>query len=173
METIVTNKAHEKFNGGTPTIVDFDGLMDADDELIPIAEYIVQTTIHNADIDPNRIKFLYTSNIKKSNGRYAAVQIFDRKPMEKMINDQYDFIITIAYDVWKELEGEQKIIQLDKALCGIDTGSIDKPDLKKKSPDSNEFLDNLNHYTPKRVMDGTEIVHMTAQRVIADNKEQE
>lgn len=171
MEAIITNKEHEKFDNTTPIITDLEGFFDADEELLQIAEYVVQTTIHNSDIDPKRIKYLYTSDIKKSGGRYSAIQLYERKPIEKMISDEFDFIIIVSYDVWKELKGEQKIIQLDKALCGIDTGTLTKPGLKKKSPDSNEFLDNLNHYTPRRVMEITEMVHMTAQRVLEERKE--
>jgi len=170
MENITTNKTLERFQN-TPVIQDLEGFMDADDELMPVAEYVKQTTVHNADIDVKRIKFLYTDAIKKVSGRFAVLNLFDRKPMEKMINDEYDFIITVAYDIWKELEGEQMVIQVDKVLCGIDTGSMEKPKLSKKQPDSKEFLDNMNHFTPRRVMEVSQIVHMTGDRILEERKE--
>lgn len=170
MENLTTNKDLEKFNN-TPVYQQIDNFEDADDELKPIAEYIKQTTVHNADIEPDRIKFLYTNKPKKSGDRFCALDLIQRKPMEKMINDSFDFIVTVFYDVWKELKGEQKVIQLDKVLCGIDMGDMESQKMKKKQPDSTEYIDNMNQFTPKKVMEVSEIVHLTCQRIIEEKKE--
>ena len=172
MENFVENKDLEKFNGNTPTFVEIGEFEDADEELLPIAKYIMQTTVHNADIIPDRIKFLYTNKPKKDGGRFIITSLSLRSPIEKMISDDYDFIITVFYEVWKDLQGEQKVILLDKALCGIDMGSMDSPKIKKKSPDSKEYIDNMNHFTPRKVMEVSEMVHLTCQRIMEEKAEE-
>jgi hypothetical protein len=157
----------------TPVLpADFEGYMDADDELMVIAEHIKDTTTHNADIEPERIKFLYcTKNPRKEGGRFVLTSLIKRSDIEKMVNDDYDYIITVFYDVWKDLDDSNKIIQLDKSLCGIDMGTMDNPSLGKKTPDTREFNDNLRYYGAETVLDSSEMVDLACQRIMDERKE--
>lgn len=157
----------------TPVLPDgFDGYMDADDELRIIANHIRNATIHNSDIEPNRIKFLYcTKNPKKEGGRFVLGTLIKRTDMDKMVNDDYDYIITVYYDVWKDLDNANKILQLDKTLCGIDMGTLDKPQVGKKSTDTREFNDNLRHYGAETVLNSSEMIDLACQRIAEEKKE--
>jgi len=157
----------------TPVLPEgYEGYMDADEELSPIARHIKNNTVHNADIETNRIKFLYsTMNPKKEGGRYVLSSLTKRSDIDKMVNDDYDYIITVYYDVWKDLDEANKIIQLDKALCGIDMGTLDKPALKKATPDTREYNDNLRHYGAETVLDSSEMVDLACQRISEEKKE--
>lgn len=104
----------------TPSIQDLQSYFDADEEMKIIADYIVKHNQHNEYVQIDKIKFLYSPKPKKEGTRYSLFELIKRSEIEKMINDNYDFILTIFYDVWAKLEPEQKIIQLDKALCGIE-----------------------------------------------------
>lgn len=157
-----------KFKNLTPKIQDFTGFVDADDELREIAKYVKTTTQHNEYVEPNKVKFLYTAKPKKEGGRYVVSDLIKRSDMEKMIDDTYDFILTVFYDVWKDLGGEQKVILLDKALCGIDMAS---EKIAKKSPDSREYVSNMMHYGANKVMEISEQVDLTCQRVLEEKKE--
>ena len=94
---IATNK---KFKDLTPKIQDFTGFIDADEELREIANYVKKTTTHNEYVEPAKVKFLYSSKPKKEGGRYVVSDLIKRSDMEKMIDDTYDFILTVFYDVW-------------------------------------------------------------------------
>lgn len=157
----------------TPVLPEgYEGYMDADEELSPIARHIKNNTVHNADIETNRIKFLYsTMNPKKEGGRYVLSSLTKRSDIDKMVNDDYDYIITVYYDVWKDLDEANKIIQLDKALCGIDMGTLDKPALKKTTPDTREYNDNLRYYGAETVLDSSEMVDLACQRIFEEKKE--
>jgi hypothetical protein len=166
------SKVTQKFETTPVLPADFEGYMDADDELNPIAKHIKDTTIHNADIETNRIKFLYcTKNPKKEGGRFVLASLVKRSEIEKMVNDEYDYIVTVFYDVWKDLDEKNKTIQLDKALCGIDMGTLEKPSLSKKTPDTREFNDNLRFYGAEKVLDSSEMVDVACQRVLEERKE--
>ena len=115
--------------------------LDADEELLRIAHYIKSNTKHNADILPERIKYLYTTNTKKDGGRYVLGNLSLRSEVEKMVNDDYDYILYVHYRSWKELDIENKVIQLDKILCGVDIDLENKT--KKQSVDSKEYISNL------------------------------
>lgn len=143
---------------------------DADENLRPIAQFIKTNTIHNEYIDPNRIKFLFTSKVKKDGGRYVVGSLLQRSDIEKYVDDRYDFIVIVFYPVWVELDGKNKIIQLDKILSGVDTGTIDKPVLKKKQADSKEFVDNMKAFGADNVLNSSEIVHMTCERIVKQQK---
>lgn len=160
-----------KFKNSTPVIQNFEGFMDADDELLEIAKYIKTTTQHNEYIEPEKVKFLYSSKPKKEGGRYVISDLIKRSEMEKMIDDTYDFILTVFYDVWKDLDGEQKVVLLDKALCGIDMGSMEKQKLGKKTPDSREYINNLMYFGPEKVLKISEIVDLACNRVLEEKKE--
>ena len=172
METTTTNPTLERFNN-TPTYVNMNSFEDADDELRPIAEHVKTTTTYNEYIEPSRIKFLYQNKSPgKDGGRYTLFNLVKRTDMDKMINDTYDFILIVFYDVWKDLEGEQKVIQLDKALCGIDMGTEMSPKIGKKSPDSKEFISNMRQFGANRVMEVSEMIHLACERVVEERKEE-
>lgn len=172
-QTITENNEVELNFDVTPVLpADFEGYMDADDELSIIAKHIKDNTVHNSDIETQRIKFLYcTKSPKKEGGRFVLATLIKRSDIEKMVNDEYDYIITVFYDVWKDLDNKNKIIQLDRALCGIDMGTIDKPALGKKTPDTREFNDNLRYYGAETVLDSSEMVDLACQRVMDERRE--
>jgi len=151
---------------------DFDGYYDADEELVTIAKFIKDNTFHNENVEPDRIKFLYsTKNPKKEGGRFVLGTLTKRADIEKMVNDNYDYIITVFYDVWKDMDTKNKLIQLDKSLCGIDMGTLERPALSKKTPDTREFNDNLKHYGAETVLNSSEIVDLSCQRILEERKE--
>lgn len=157
----------------TPMLPDgYDGFMDADEELREIAVSIKNKTLHNSDIEVDKIKFLYsTKNPPKRGGRYIMSTLIKRDDIEKMIDDSYDYIITVYYDVWKDLDNENKILQLDKVLCGIDMGTLESPKVGKKSFDTQEYNDNLRHYGPEKVLDSSEMVDLACQRIMEEKRE--
>lgn len=157
----------------TPVILDLQTYMDADDEMLMIARQIVKENQHNEYVLPERIKFLYSPKPKKDGGRYSLFDLIKRSEIEKMVNDDYDFILTIFYDVWSKLEPEQKVIQLDKALCGIDMGDGEAEKLKKKSPDSKEYVSNMLFYGAEKVMQISEIVDLSCASAMEERKEKE
>lgn len=172
METTFSETVFEESlsNVSTPTI---DGdeweYNDADDELRVIARHISNNVPHNSSIEPGRIKFLYTRKPKKDGGRFIIGNLTPRSTMEKMVNNDYDFIVIVYYQVWKELDIKNKVIQLDKLLCGTDVN--EKEECKKRATDSREYTDNLNHFGPSDVLNSSEIVHMTTGRIIEEEKE--
>lgn len=175
MEKIFLNKSvlEEIEKNSTPVIQHLEGYFDADEELAPIAKKIKEYTQHNEYVETNRIKFLYSDKPKKDGGRYTLFNVVHRSDIEKMINDEFDFVLIVFYDVWKDLKAEQKIMALDKALCGIDTGSMEKPKLGKKSPDSKEYVNNLSYFGADSVMKLSEMIHLSSERIIEEKKEQE
>jgi hypothetical protein len=144
---------------------------DADDELQAISSYIRQNSEYNSDVEIERIKFLYTKSAKKVGGKYAIGDIILRSELEKMIDDSFDYIVTVYYPVWKDLTKEHKVIQLDKLLCGVDLGTIDKPSIKKKSADSREFISSIKNFGADTVIQSSEIVHLAAERIAEKEKE--
>jgi hypothetical protein len=158
----------------TPVIQELQTYMDADDEMLSIAQYIVKHNQHNEYVLPERIKFLYSPKPKKDGGRYSLFDLIKRSEIEKMVNDEFDFILTIFYDVWAKLEPEQKIIQLDKALCGIDMGDGEEIEkLKKKAPDSKEYVSNMYFYGAEKVMRISEIIDLSCASAMEERKEKE
>lgn len=158
----------------TPVIQDLQTYMDADDEMLAIAQYIVKHNQHNEYVLPERIKFLYSPKPKKDGGRYSLFDLIKRSEIEKMVNDDFDFILTIFYDVWAKLEPEQKIIQLDKALCGIDMGDGEEVEkLKKKAPDSKEYVSNMYFYGAEKVMRISEVIDLSCASAMEERKEKE
>jgi len=158
----------------TPVIQDLQTYMDADDEMLAIAQYIVKHNQHNEYVLPERIKFLYSPKPKKDGGRYSLFDLIKRSEIEKMVNDDFDFILTIFYDVWAKLEPEQKIIQLDKALCGVDMGDGEEIEkLKKKAPDSKEYVSNMYFYGAEKVMRISEVIDLSCASAMEERKEKE
>jgi len=147
------------------------GYEHADDDIKPIADYIKKITIHNEYIEPNRIKYFYTSKPKKDGGRYIIGSLIQRTDLERLVDDRYDFILTLFYPIWKDLDAKNKIIQLDKVLSGIDPGTFESASFKKKQADSKEYVSNMKFFGPDNVLDSSEIVHLACQKFVKEEKE--
>ena len=144
--------------------------LDADEELLPITSWIKSNTQHNADIKPERIKYFYTTDAKKCAGRYKLGGLSLRPETEKAINNDFDYILSVHYKSWKELNIENKVIQLDKILCGID---IDLENKTKKFPeDSKEYLSNLRCYGAEKVLNSSESTAMAIDRIVEKEKQE-
>lgn len=147
---------------------------DADDELRGIAEFIKNKTPHNSEIEPGRIKFLYTRKAKKDAGRYIAGFLMARSNMDKMVNDDYDYFIVVYHPVWKDLDSKQKAIQLDKILCGIEIAQgKDMAEVihKKKPTNSREYIENMRHFGADEVLRSSEIIDLACASAIEKEKE--
>lgn len=140
--------------------------MDADDELLEIAKFIKNNTEHNSEIEPDRVKYLYTTKAKKVGGKFVLGDLVLRSELDKLVNDEFDYILVVYYQVWKTLEIEDKVIQLDKLLCGIKDGGK-----KKEQVDSREYTANLWHYQPDRVLRSTEKIALSVENIIDKEKE--
>lgn len=162
-----------KLKNSTPIIQIIDEFEDADDEMLFIANHIKRTTQHNEYIEPSRIKFLYVPKPKKEGSVYSLFDLYKRPNIEKTIDNSYDFILSVYYDVWKDLEPEQKIMMLDKALCGIDMGNMESQKVGKNPPDSKEYKSNLRYYGAEKVMNTSEIVDLACRRIMEEKKEQQ
>ena len=158
-----------KLKNATPTIQDLETYYDADEEMLQIAKYIKKHNEHNSYVEPEKIKFLYSAKPKKDGARYVLFELTKRSDMEKMIDFNYDFILTVFYDVWKVITPEEKIIQLDKALCGIEI--VDEIKSKKKAPDSKEYVANMHMYGPDKVMELSERIDLSCITAIEARKE--
>jgi hypothetical protein len=163
----------KELKNSTPAIQDLQTYMDADDEMLMIARQIVKENQHNEYVLPQRIKFLYSPKPKKDGGRYSLFDLIKRSEIEKMVNEEFDFIMTVFYDVWAKLDPEQKVIQLDKALCGIDMGDGESEKSKKKSPDSKEYVSNMLFYGAEKVMRISEIIDLSCATAVEERKEKE
>ena len=141
---------------------------DADDELGAISKFIKNHFSHNANIEPQRIKFFYTMKTKKVGGRYTLGSLKLRDEEERALDENYDFILSVFYPVWKELDARSKVVQLDKILCGI---QMEEEKLKKKQSDSIEFVDNLYCFGVEDVIKSTEVVHLSTEQFIEKQKE--
>ena len=166
------NALEQQIKNNTPIFQSIEEYEDADDEMLFLANHIKKTTQHNEYIEPNRIKYLYSGKPKKDGSRYTLFELFKRNPMDKMINDSFDFILTVFYDVWKSLESEQKIMTLDKALCGIDMGDMENQKISKTPPDSKEYTANMRFYGADKVMNTSEMIDRACQQIIDDKKDQ-
>ena len=147
---------------------------DADDELKPIANFIASKTPHNSEIDPNRIKFLYTNKVKKEGGRFGLGNLSMRSDIERLVNNEYDYIVTIYYPVWKDLDSKNKAIQLDKILCGVELApGKDAAEIlvKKKPSDSREYTENMKHFGAEEVLKSSEIIDLAVQKIMQDAAE--
>lgn len=156
----------------TPQLDSSFTMMDADEELLPIAKFILRKSSHHEDVDIEKIKFLYTSKAKKDGGRYILGDLVKRPDYEILINPDYDFCMMIYYPVWKELSMEHKVIQLDKLLCGIEV-KTDTEELKigKKPKDCREYMDNMHQFGLTKVVESSDIVHLTCERLAEEAKE--
>lgn len=143
----------------------------ADDEPLKIAEFIQQKTQHNEYINPKRINFQFSEKLIKEGGRYVLGTLKKRDPEEIIINGEFDFIVKISYKIWKELDIENKVIQLDKILSGIDIGTSETPKMAKKQYDSKEFIENLKFFGIEKVINSSEVVHLACERIIEKEKE--
>lgn len=154
----------------TPIYAEMGDYEEADDNIRPLASYIKEKTVHNEYIEPERIKFLFTTKIKKDGGRYVLGTLVQRPDYERYIDDKYDFIVFIFYPIWKDLDPKNKIIQLDKILSGIDMGSFENTSLKKKQADSKEYVSNMKFFGPDNVLDSSEAVHLACESFVEREK---
>jgi len=141
--------------------------MDADEEMIELSKHIVENTLHNCDIEPERIKFLYTTKPKKDGIKYVTGHLVARSEIERMVNDEFDYVIIIFYKVWKALDMENKIIQLDKLLCGVTV-----EEAKKYNVDSKEYIANMKHYGTEKVLEATEAVDIAINSILDKEKDE-
>jgi hypothetical protein len=170
LESITTPEIQTEINGKEIVFVGNLQYIEADDELLPIARWIKSNVDHNSEINPEKIKFLYTTKPKKDGGRYVLGNLMLRSEVEKMVNDDYDYILPIHYKSWKELDLENKIIQLDKILCGVEVDYLEGK-TKKKAIDSKEYINNLHFYGAEKVINSSEMVDMTIHRIVSEEKE--
>ena len=94
-----------------------------------------------------------------------------RNEIEKNIEDAYDYVLTVYYAVWKQLDPTQKVISLDKALCGISLGHGEEIKLGKATPDCSEFKTNMKQYGADDVMNTSEIITLACIRIAEEIKE--
>ncbi len=168
MEGKIFSNLHEIEHLITPDIAVGEwSYIDTDDELQLMAEFIKKYSMHHESIDVNRIKFIYTKKHKKISGRFIIGDIILRSEMEKIVNDDYDYIICVDYAAWKELDSKNKVMQLDKLLCGIDAGDS----LKKKAADSREYIDNLQFFGADNALNSSYIVDLCISRIVDKEKD--
>jgi len=142
---------------------------DADDELTPIAKFLASKASHDSEIDPNRIKFFYTTKVKKDGGKFIIGTLSAIDELSRMINDKYDYILCIYYPVWKDLDSKNKAIQLDKILCGVDLApgkDAAEVVVKKKPTNIREYEENMKHFGELEVIKSSEIIDLAIQRII-------
>ena len=156
----------------------FNGTMryfDADDELLEIANHISVEMPHNRDVAPDKIKYLYATKAKKEGGRYTIGQLYPRSELDKMTDDEngksYDYILVVFYKTWKSLDIENKVLQLDKLLCGVQAAE-EKASAKKKQTDSREYLSNMDYFGAPKVINSSKIVELSIESIIEKEKEQ-
>jgi len=148
---------------------------DADEELRPIAKFLATKASHESEIDPSRIKFFYTTKVKKDGGKFIIGTLSAIDELQRMINDKYDYILCIYYPVWKDLDSKNKAIQLDKILCGVQIApgkDAAEVVVKKKPTDSREYTENMKHFGEIEVLKSSEIVDMAVQRILEEAAEQ-
>ena len=156
----------------TPTIKEFnEKFIDADDELKEISKKLKASSKYLSDVEPDRIKFFYTNKPKKKGDTFEIFNLMLRNELEKTIEESYDYILTVYYAVWATLDPIQKVISLDKALCGVDFGKGDEVKLGKASPDCSEFKNNMKQYGATKVMDTSEIITLACRRIADEEKE--
>ena len=162
----------DSLKNSTPKIKEFnEKFIDADDELKAITQKLIVSSKYLSDVNPDRIKFFYTNKPKKKGDTYEIFNLMLRNELEKTIEESYDYILTVYHAVWEQLDPIQKVISLDKALCGIDFGSGEEIKLGKASPDCSEFKNNMKEYGATKVMDTSEIITLTCRRIADEIKE--
>lgn len=172
MEDYTQNNYYELKDIKTPHLEKDVSFFDADEELVPIAKFIVKYNQHASNIDISKIKFLYTNKTKKEGGRFILGDLIKRPDYERVINQDFDFCLMVYYQAWKELSMEHKVIQLDKLLCGIEITESEDQKISKKPKDSREYIENMRHFGAQKVMESSEIIHMTCERIMEEEKEE-
>lgn len=161
----------------TPEILESDDIsfMDADDELMDICSELKISAPHQSQLERERIKFLYTWRPKKEGGKYVIGGLYVRSEMERMISEGIDYILLVYYPLWKELDDRQKLMQLDKLLCGISIEVNEKTNkemIKKSTFDSKEYIDNIKHWGTDEVIKESEKMDMSIRSIIENKKNQ-
>lgn len=149
------------------------GFVDADEELQAIANFIKNKIPYQSEIEIERIKFLYCDKPKKDAGKYVAGYLIPRSEMERAVNDNYDYIVCLYYHAWKGLDAKQKVIQLDKILCGIhiEFGMDERKVVKKQQADLKEFEKCVRHFGADEVMKSSEIIDLAVASAREKQKE--
>lgn len=149
------------------------GFLDADEELQAIAKFIKNKIPYQADVEVERIKFLYCDKPKKDAGKYVVGYLIPRSDMERAVNDAYDYIVCIYHPAWKGLDAKQKVIQLDKILCGIhvEKGLDGSKSVKKQQADLKEFERCIRHFGADEVMKSSEIIDLAVASAKEKQKE--
>lgn len=160
----------------TPDMLGSIEFMDADDELAPMARSIQRQTPHNQDLNVDRIKFLYTNKSKKEGGKFTIGELSARNEKERAVFDEYDYVLTVYYPTWRELDKMNKFIQLDRLLCGVEVetkeSGIDVITKIKKGPfDCREYMDNMHYWGADAVLKSSEVVHLATSRIAEQTKE--
>jgi len=89
--------------------------------------------------------------------------------LEKMVNDEFDYILIVHYKIWKSLDIENKVIQLDKILCGVD---VSTEEAKKSQVDSKEYLANMNFFGADTVLKSSEVINLGMMSIVEKEKEE-
>lgn len=157
----------------TPDMMPSIEYMDADDELAPMASSIKQQTPHNMELNIDRIKFLYTNKAKKEGGKYTMGQLIVRNETERAVYDSYDYILLVYHPTWKDLDKNNKFIQLDKLLCGVDVevNKAGQEAIKKAAYDCREYTNNMHYWGADIVLKSSEMIHLAVSRHIEEMKE--
>lgn len=145
--------------------------IDADDELFSISEYLVDNYSHNDEVDVRRIKFFYSDKPFKDGDRFEIGKVVKRSDIEKMVNENFDFIVLVYYKAWKELDEKNKLIQMDRILSSIEPETVEntKPSIKKE--DVKEHKKTLNAFGAKEVIESSEMVDLAIYRIKQEEKE--
>ena len=168
LENVVTPIINVTINGNKFA---FDGgleFMDADDELKEFASHLRNNASHLIDVDPDRIKYFYSTRPYKDGGKYVLGTLQVRSDEERLINEDYDFIAIVNYKLWKDLDISNKVIQFDKILCKIKIDANEN--LKIRSVDSKEYITNMYEYGPTVVLDSSLIVSRAMENIIDEEK---
>lgn len=92
---------------------------EVDSEVIEIAKLLHNKPFYKKRINAGRIKLLYSTKNKGISRCLTVGSVSKCSELEKNINNSFDYIISINYQVWKLLTREDKTTQFDKLLFGI------------------------------------------------------
>lgn len=91
----------------------------ADDEMVDLCREMVEK--YHGRLGGATIAIICKDKASKSAGRtvLASASLVSKK-MKPLLDDNYDFIITIAYSAWNKLTDKQKAALIDHELCHCD-----------------------------------------------------
>jgi hypothetical protein len=147
----------------TPTLDESISFADADDEMKDIAGRVIADENHHQHIFLDKIKFLYTTKPKKEGGKFVIGSVIARSEMEMAVDNKYEHIICIYQPCWKDLDGKNKCIQMDKLLCAIAPLEDTNSNPKKQPIDVREYSQTLTYWGVDPVLNSSEVVHLAIQ----------